>query len=177
MKVGWKMLFFPLHTTSMKKRQLVAINGPFLSSLLSLFVSERECRWFIFTPNWNNLFTTLTEASVATVGLSASHNAFTSITCKQKCPQKSWHPPYPRGVVFSILIISREIDPKKSIWFASLFMDRSMWLTHWLLLQFFSWNFGFFNSTNTSLHCWMPHEIDHDRISQRLETTSWFGNQ
>ena len=80
----------------MKKRQLVAINGPFLSSLLSLFVSERECRWFIFTPNWNNLFTTLTEASVATVGLSASHNAFTSITCNKNVPKNPGFPPYPR---------------------------------------------------------------------------------
>lgn len=162
---GMKNVIFSASTsTSMKKRQLVAINGPFLSSLLSLFVSERECRWFIFTPNWNNLFTTLT---VASVGLSASHNAFTSITCNKNVPK---NPLSQIGVVFSILIISREIDPKKSICFASLFMDNMKHVTDTKLLQFFSWNFGFFNST--SLHCWMPHEIDHDRISQRLETTS-----
>ena len=98
---------------------------PFYPLLLSLFVSEREeCRWFIFTPNWNNLFTTLT---VATVGLSASHNAsFTSITCNKNVPPKSQLPLLTR-VVFSILIIRREIDPKKINMFCS---TANMWVTY-----------------------------------------------
>ena len=47
---------------------------------------------------------------------------------QQKCPQKSLLPPFlDRGVAFSILIISREIDPKKSICFASLIWEACDW--------------------------------------------------